>query len=217
MSTNKIILDHIDNIYIDQTFPIKNLHALNYTAEGIHALAHIVRQEEINFFIEEKGTPPDIMMMGLKNQNILMNHFNWFSISIINYVRLVGFIDIVNKNSFTREQIIETDNHRLIKNYCKEYIKNVIPEIYTYRNKLSAHYSLTDPFRDDNIATLESSVMNSIVYRDYHYEGGGLIWGAGEDLTEIKPWKLTQIYEDLCIRYWPSIRLPKLPNKEDII
>lgn len=217
-----IIIDHVDNITFNKdTFPIKNMHALDYTRQGLFELALLIRQKE-NIINNNVGHYITYMaaFMG-EDQNKLMNYFNWFSISLINYVRLVGFIDIVNQKEFTREDMIKKENHRIIKEHCKAYIKKVIPEVYTYRNKLSAHHSLTDPFQDDNIATLESSVLNSIVYNNPYLEAAGLKWNSKISpsdkeavTTEIKPWKLTKVYDDLTMRYFNDMKLPKLERSK---
>lgn len=226
MEKNKedIIIDHVDNITFNKdTFPIKNMHALDYTRQGLYDLAALIRKTE-NTINNNVGHYITYLaaFMG-KDQDKLMNYFNWFSISLINYVRLVGFIDIVNQKQFTREDMIKKENHRIIREHCKAYIKKVIPEVYTYRNKLSAHHSLTDPFQDDNIATLESSVLNSIVYNNPYLEAGGLKWNSKispsdeEVTTEIKPWSLTKVYDDLAIRYWNDMKIPKLERSKIIL
>lgn len=210
-----IIIDHIDNITFNKdTFPIGNMHALDYTRQGLYELALIVRKRE-NEINNRVGHYMGYVYALGEDSNKLMNYFNWFSISIINYVRLVGFIDIVNKKQYTREDMVIKENHKIIKKHCKEYIEKVIPEIYLYRNKLSAHHSLTDPYPSDNIATLESSVINTIAYNNPYLESG-LKWNSQLSLdtqkvaTEIKVWQLTKVYDELTMRYWNDMKLPKL-------
>jgi len=220
-NTEDIIIDHVDNITFNKnTFPISNMHALDYTRQGLYELALLIREREndINTSVGHYITYMAAMMGS--DQNKIMNYFNWFSISIINYVRLVGFIDIVNQKQFAREDIVKKENHRLIKKHCKNYIEKVIPEIYLYRNKLSAHHSLTDPLVNDNIATLESSVINTIVYNRPYLETAGLKWNSKlssdkkQVTTEIKPWKLTKVYDELTTRYWNDIKIPKLEESK---
>lgn len=203
------ILDHIDNIQLNDDFPIKNLHALNYHTEGIYYLAKTVRDYEINFYQLNKGST-SIQMIGLENQNILMNMFNWFSISLINYIRLVGFIDYVTKYKLDEKDIVKKEIKKEIKKYSNDYVKKIIPEIVQYRNKLSAHHSLFDPFHDDTLATLLSSSLNTIVYRSPYYEASMYIH-TSDNRADLKPWILTKTYEDLCARYWPEISLPDIP------
>ena len=116
-----IILDHVDNITFNiNSFPINNMHSLGYTKEGLFELALLVRQRE-NIINKNVGHYITYLAAGSlgKDQNKLMNYFNWFSISIINYTRLIGFIDIVNKKQYTREEIMIKTNHKIIKDHCK--------------------------------------------------------------------------------------------------
>ena len=211
MGKNVFVLDHIDNISIDDDFPIKNMHALRYLYIGIYDIAFSVRNEELKVF----NSYPDLILSGsIENWERLLNSFNWFSINLINYVRLIGFIDIVNKEGFTQRDL--TKERGDIKAHCKKYINKVIPDISIYRNKLSAHHALTDPYENDSIATLESSVLNSITYKKPYFETAGfsLIGKEETEACEIKPWFLTKVFEDLTNRYWPDAKLPEFPESK---
>jgi len=65
-------LDHIEDIKLLDDFPIKNLHALNYHADGLHHLAQSVRSEEIKMYQLNKGKLA-YQAVVLDNHNILMN------------------------------------------------------------------------------------------------------------------------------------------------
>jgi len=203
------VLDHIENIQLPDDFPIKNLHALNYHADGLYYLARTVREEEIKKFRLENGVVA-YQAIGMDNHSILMNMFNWFSISIINYIRLVGFIDYIVKNKLTEADIENSSTKSKIKEHSSAYVKKIIPDIVQYRNKLSAHHSLFDPWNEDNISTLVSSSMNTIVYRNPFFEAS-FFMNVGGNEPALKPWTLTKLYTDLCARYWPAIQLPEIP------
>ncbi len=213
MNKNKRILDYIDNIYIDDDFPIniKNMHSLYYLVDGIYDLANKVRKEELRVF----NSYPDIIFMGnIENWEKLMNDFNWFSINLINYVRLIGFIDIVNKKGFKRDDLVK--KRKQIKKHCKDYIENIIPEIYHYRNKLSAHHALSDPFPNDNIVTLEQSVINNMAYYKPFFKGAAFKLGKDDHSSTFDPWKLTQVFENLSSRYWPHLKLEPFPESRQL-
>lgn len=213
---NKTTLDFIENITIDDSFPIKNLHALNYLREGLYFLAISVRREEFDFFKETEGNCTINTYGGIKNHSLLMNMFNWFSIDIINYLRLIALVDFVNKNNINIEDI--NLNKRDIKSHCKEYVEKLIPEILIWRNKLSAHHSITDPKHDDsdNFATFQTSTMNNIIYRNPYYQAGGVKYYYDSEETAIIPWNLTEIYESLSSRFWPELKLEQFPKKDEI-
>lgn len=203
-----IVLDHIENIVLPENFPIKNLHALKYHSEGLYYLAKNIRDEEIRKY---KLGAPLYEAISMENHDILMNMFNWFSISIINFVRLVGFVDYVVKNQLTQNQLKEQKTKKSIKKYTNNYVKKIIPDIVLYRNKLSAHHSLIDPWENDNLATLFTSSMNTIVYRKPYFEASLFIQHS-DGKSNIKPWILTKLYEELCLRFWPTIHLEKIPT-----
>lgn len=208
------MLDHIDNISLSKDFPIKNLHALNYHADGLHYLAQSIRSEEIKIYQLNNGEL-GYQAVHMDNHNILMNMFNWFSLSLVNYVKLVGFIDYVTKNKLTEQDIKQGVQRREIREHSIAYAKKVIPEIVLYRNKLSAHHALSDARNDDNIMTLLSSSMNSIVYRNPYFEAS-FFWESDDIKPDLKPWVLTEIYEKLCIRYWPDVKLEEIPSSSII-
>ncbi len=216
MAGNKYILDHIENIYLNtNTFPITNIHALHYLRLGIIKIAHNVREEELRVF----NLYPDIILSGaIENWDHLMNEFNWFSINLVNYVRLIGFIDIVNKEGYNRDDLAGNNKEvrSKIKEHCKKYLIITIPDIYNYRNKISAHHALSDPFYNDNIATLESSVLNSITYRKPYFKGAGIsIHDNKENYTsDIEPWMLTKKFDNLVDRFFPGIQLPIFPESK---
>ncbi len=215
MKKNKedIIIDNIDNITFNKdTFPIKNMHALKYNLEGLYYLANTVRNLEIEKYRTD-GT--FLQMISLEHQDLLMNMFNWFSISVINYLRLVGFVDCVNKNAYTEDDLNQKHIKNKIKQYTNSYCKGIIPEIVEYRNKLSAHHSLFDPKKQDNIATLISSALNTIVYRQPYYEAS-MFMHTVDGNAKIEPWILTKTFDDLAPRFWPDLKLPEIPTGQTI-
>ncbi len=72
-----MILDHVDNVQLNEDFPVKNMHALKYNLEGIYYLAQNVRNLEIEKYQTDGSY---LHMIGLEYGDILMNMFNWFSV-----------------------------------------------------------------------------------------------------------------------------------------
>lgn len=212
-TTKDIIIDNINHITFNKdTFPIKNMHALKYNLEGLYYLANTIRNLEIEKYRID-GT--FIQMINLEHQGLLMNMFNWFSISVTNYLRLVGFVDCVNKNGYTQDDLNQNNIKKKIRKDSNYYCKDIIPEIVEYRNKLSAHHSLFDPRDKDNIATLISSALNTIVYRQPYYEASMFIHTVDEN-AKIEPWILTKTFDDLAPRFWPDLKLSKIPTGQII-
>ncbi len=114
----------------------------------------------------------------------------------------------MTQKGWTSLDVRQPQNHKPIKTHCTKYVKELVPEIYDWRNKVSAHFAITDPDRKDNLATLEYSIMNAISYSRPYFEAGGFIWTTGGEKSQLPKWALTQTYERLANRLWPDLSLP---------
>ena len=208
---NKIKLDHIDNIFLDiSNPPVSNLHALNFMPQGLFSLAATVKVEE-GKRIKRNGQAKTFEMFG-HIPPIIPCTFHWFSTSLVNYIRLIGLVELLNKENWKSEDISNPDNKQTIKNHCTDYVKKIIPDIYTWRNKVSGHFAATDPFSNDNLGTLEASVMNSIVYHTPHFKAGAAKWNTKGNTSQLPSWSITETYENLTDRYWPDSKLGYEPT-----
>ncbi len=203
---DNVILDHTDSIQLNiSNPPISNLHALNYLPSGLFNLAATVKVEEGKRVQRDRNAK--VLEVFGHIPFIIPCAFHWFSTSLTNFVRLIGLIDLMNKNKWKTEDLVKDKNRSDIKQGCSNYAKVVIPEIYTWRNKVSAHFSPTDPFKNDNLATLEESVMNSIAYHTPRFRVGYLKWHTQGDSSQLPQWSLTETYEKLSSRFWPKSRI----------
>ncbi|MHA2217495.1 MAG: hypothetical protein ACXACY_16280 [Candidatus Hodarchaeales archaeon] len=209
---NKITLDHIDNIFLDiSTPPISNLHALNFMPQGLFSLAATVKVEE-GKRVKRNGQDVKTFEMFGHIPPIIPCTFHWFSTSLVNYIRLIGLVDLLNNESWKSEDISNPENKQSIKSHCTNYVKKIIPDIYTWRNKVSAHFAATDPFSNDNLGTLEASVMNSIVYHTPYFKAGVAQWNTKGETSQLPKWSITETYENLSDRYWPESKLGYEPT-----
>jgi hypothetical protein len=112
---NKIIIDYIENIEVDlDNAPIDNLQALDYLQDGIFHLAGLVKTKEVRN-TKSSGVNESGYIPGKETQfywsntnsenNLLLNQFNWFVISCINYIRIVALVDIMMKNNWKTNDI----------------------------------------------------------------------------------------------------------------
>ena len=120
----------------------------------------------------------------LDNQpfGLLSCAFQWYAVSACNYAQLVGWL-------VTRDT-----------GAAKEYVRKVMPRLLDYRNKVAAHFAITDP-RRDNEADLVASVMTN------NYVRGRLCAAAltpvikndSQEITVSKDisWSLTLAHEHL--------------------
>lgn len=203
---NEIVIDHIDNIKLNLLNPpIKNLQALNFMRYGLFQLAELVRAEEGKRVRRDGNSVKTFEILGYIPL-IIPCAFHWFSTSLVNYIRLVGLVDLMNQQGWKTEDLKSPANKEAIKKHCSSYVQKVIPNVYMWRNKVSAHFAPTDPFSNDNLGTLEIAVMNAIAYHTPYYKAE-LQWTTQGETSQLLPWALTEIYEQLSDRYWQDSKL----------
>lgn len=211
-----ITLDSVSGIKMDTDSPgIANLHALSYLPIGIFNLANEVRRFEINMAmgIDFPIAKPDMLAGPVgPNFDIVACCFGWYSISITNYLRLVALVKLVEINQWKRADISDAKNFKTIKKFCSDYVRDVCPDIYIWRNKVAAHFAITDPFHDDNLGALEYSSMNQVVYMNPYYYVGASQWVTAAGESNFPKWALTETFEKLAPRLWPEAVLPKIPD-----
>jgi hypothetical protein len=209
---NVIKLDHINNIEVDlDKIPLGNPRALLYMPKGLYSLAYPIREKEIGMLKNKFG----IVFMGLgfyEDSDIMACQFHWFSTSLYNFVRLIALIDYMTKKSCYIKDLTTGEHRDNVNKYCSEYTKEVIPEIYVWRNKVAAHFAITGPRKEDNEATLEVSLMEQITYEKPYFKAGSLVLVKNGVESKVPSWSLTKVYEDICERYWPHVKLKPLTD-----
>jgi hypothetical protein len=204
----KLILDTVRGIEFDKSNPpLNNLHALGYLPKGIFTLANQIRKYEVGM---EDGTDFPISGVTLaygpsiSNIEMVACCFSWYSISLHNYLKLVGLVELVMQQRWSREDVANPENGKKIKLHCTNYVKDVIPEIHRWRNKIAAHFAITAPFPEDNQALLEFSAMNNIAYMSPYFYAGALQWGTKGGKTDLPKWSVTESIQTLTPRLWPQ-------------
>lgn len=203
----KICLDYVDNICFDEDNPpFRNYSAFYSLHSGIQKLASEIRELEIS---QNNDRAPifSLDITGDYRNDLLVCYFDWFSISITNYVRLVGLFDLMVKENWKSKDL--QTNEKDVRKYCSDYVQRIIPEIRLWRNKMSAHFAATDP-RNDNLGTIELTLFSFVTYVKPYYEVGGANWSTDGETSEFKRWSLTETYDNLTPRYWPMNKIPSL-------
>lgn len=209
MKHTPIILDHIDGITIDPTnAPFANYQALWSSCEGLKTLAFTVRDLERRYIASDPHAEHVGLHMFMQIPGFVPCAFNWFALTLVNYLRLVGLVQLMNRKGWKSPSLADPANRSEIKNHCTTYVKTVAPEVYAWRNKVAAHFAATDPFHDDNLGTLEQSVMSMVEFKYPYYHVGLGKWTSGNETSQLPTWALTRVYEDLRPRLWPEIQLP---------
>jgi len=134
--------------------------------------------------------------------------FYWFSTSLINYARLTGFLVERIQNNITDEDVSTFVEKSKIKDACTNYVKSIpeLEEVLKWRNKVSAHFAITDPNRVDNVATLEEIIRNPIGFSDFRFRTHIMIISKSTEKeiieSNLPTWSLTETFETLSNRFW---------------
>lgn len=185
--------------------------ALARLGEGLFWLHRTVRELERRARIDATSEDVKLAVAGgiLDRQplGLLSCTFQWYAVSACNYAQLVGWLATGDSES------------------AKQYVKRVMPRIVQYRNKVAAHFALTDP-RRDNEADLAASVMTQVVYAHGRLCAAALtpvVTAGNQEITASRDlsWSLTLAHERLLPRYWPgkppkAFQALKIPPKSTV-
>lgn len=213
MKSTPIVLDHMNDITLDPSDPpFNNYQAFAANYEGLKILAASVRELEIQYAASDPHAAHVVLHMTSQVPALVPCAFNWFSVTLVNYLRLVGLVQLMNANDWKSSALVDPSNRSVINKHCTSFVKAAVPEIYLWRNKVAAHFAATDPFRDDNLGTLEQSIMNPVTYHFPHYYVGVMQWNTAGETSQLPSWALTKVYEELSTRFWSEIKLKPVPG-----
>lgn len=206
-------IDNIDNIVAVDGVSTNEITTLQDMLAGLHSLYVAVKQ-----FEEKLSNKKIVIAMGENphfSENdiaLITNCFHWFGISITNYARLIGYLDGIHKKIYTKSDIEDANKYSQIKKHVDFYVSSIpeLDSVKKWRNKIAAHFAITDPRKSSDTASiLAYSVMSRAYYSAHRFRVGvGDIQishhDGGEDLNDHFPtWSVTEIFENLSPRYWP--------------
>ncbi len=196
------ILDYIDDIRVaGDPFkePANEYWALVCLQIGLESLfAHASKLEErVRKEIDPEGKVHAMVrgripgLNGLENA-LLTSMFHWYAVSACNYARLVGAI------------ARQLDDRRPTP---PEYIKNVMPEVLSFRDKIAAHFAWSTRNERDNDAERLSSVFPQLAWSGDALTVAGLTvhLRRGDKISDsgaIRHWSITKVHKQLRSRYW---------------
>ena len=192
-----MILDFIDKLELPDSEIEKHFDArmaLARLGEGLFWIHQEVAKIEMDLRNKASKENIQLALAGgiLENKpfGLLSCAFQWYAVSACNYAQLVGWLA-------TRDSVAS-----------KNYVKKVMPRLRNYRNKVAAHFAITDPFRD-NEADLAASVMTNIIFTHGRLCAAALTPVINNDGDEIKvsrdiSWSLTIAHERLARRFWAN-------------
>ena len=195
-----MIVDHLDQLKLsDDMLDTRGneLNSLRYLAEGLEFLNiqikriedKVVEQLPCNQVHLFYGNAPGFEWIPL---GLVACAFHWYAVSACNYARMVGWM----ANGGDSKE-------------ASKYVREVLPAVHRWRNKVAAHFARTDPREDDTPADLAMSVMFPVGFEDDAFYANPLTVGirvSGQTTTSRGDmrWSLTRTHSDLCHRYWPG-------------
>src|SRR4051794_31342179 len=133
--------------------------------------------------------------------------YHWFGTSLCNFARLVGFIKGLHEKQFSKTDLRDRAKFESIKKLIDAYVATIdeLKPVRVWRNKVFAHFAVTDPFKDDNVATLDMSVIFPVSF-DGRYVVGGMKMtrknSSGVHESQLPRWSITEVFETLEPRFW---------------
>lgn len=216
-----IALDSIERIEIGQNDHFNEIGTLRMLSVGLRKIYMMIKQRELAFEHRLGGIKMRVFVFGSpdgESQNSLDTtacFFHWFGGSVCNYARLVGFIRGLVKGDFSRADLGDESKIDTIKSSIGGYVTSVneMANVKTWRDKVFAHFAITDPRKDDNIATLDMSVIFPVTFEGRYFVGS-LAMMRGNAITSVTSqlprWSLTEVFESLVPRFWPGFPIPTI-------
>ena len=210
MSDERLTLDHEENITVAGELHHNNLNVLRSLGIGMFHLAVFTRRRELEE-LERHGKDNIVELLQVTDETLMLGCvFDWFSISLVSYMRSIQLMKLLEENNWELEHLQERAIQRQLREAYSSYIENVAPDVLQWRNKIAAHRAATDP-RSDNLSLLTYSTLPTVSYSSPYYVVGGYTISMGDGSTsDLEPWSLTEKYEELTPRFWPSQELPEL-------
>jgi hypothetical protein len=194
-----MILDSNENFELSPNEGEKHyeeLMALSRLGEGLDWIYRQIKVTEKKLCIEAQKDNIICEIVGPLTDSIpkglISSAFQWYAVSICNYVQLIGWI------------------HYGSKEKASEYEERVLPKLLRFRNKVAAHFALVNPKKEDNIADLRASINTQVIFAYGRFLAGSVSeLFEDENQNEIKitknlVWSLTDQHERLIPRYWKN-------------
>lgn len=219
----QVEIDGIAKLVIESSKHANELRTLQMLQHGLMSLATGIKRREMRYAEIAKtmrfscfGGTSDEEVADL---NLVACIFHWFGVSVCNYARLVGFIRGLETNQFARNDLKTPTAFKGISKSVKAYVESLpeLAQVLVWRNKVAGHFAITDPWQDDNIATLNMSVMFPVSLENGIYVVGGYTLTQGNatasHTSALPMWSVTQVFESLIPRFWPNVQFASDSNK----
>ena len=126
--------------------------------------------------------------------DLLTCMYHWYAISACQYVRTIGAI--AHRQDCTKE-------------LPHSYVKRIIPEVLSFRDKVAAHFAWFSKHSNDNEAERLASILPPVTYCNDEFQVGQSLFtlttkGKETSSSKLVPWNIGRIQDRLKERYWPN-------------
>lgn len=213
----KVTVDAIEPVEVDSEDSFNERRTIETLSVGLRKIANDLTSREVQ--LRRQTAERKIMTFGVdpdgsrENLHLSACLFHWFGVSVCNMARLVGFLRGLSTGDFTRSDLADSSKSRSVRESVDDYISRVteLSSVVVWRNKVGAHFAITDPRKDDNPATLDMSVVFPVTFYDTRYYVGQMVLTRGSQTgahtSALPSWSVTEVFESLIPRYWPSSTL----------
>jgi hypothetical protein len=211
-----VLIDGVERIEVSRTDFFNEIRTLRTLFVGLKMLYVPLKVREMEFARKTGGTVQVFQMGGHSDEEVefldfVACVFHWFGVSICNFSRLTGLIRGIHRGDFTRADLTDTTKFEAIRKSIDNYLSSVteLGHVRVWRNKVFAHFAITDPRKHDNLTTLDMSVIHPVTFNGKYVVGGLTIsrFGpSGSEKAALPEWSLTEVFEALEPRFWPGVK-----------
>jgi hypothetical protein len=208
-------IDTVTELEIQRENHFNEVRTLQTLYRGMTQLYAMVKRRELEFDRRCGANKMVMQSFGIDfdgsrdHLDTIACFFHWFGVSACNVARLVGFIHGLEKKLFTRADLAAKANFKTIKAEIDGYVDSVteLEKVQVWRNKVGAHFAITDPYKHDNIATLDMSVVFPVTFENRYIVGGLTMTktdSTASHTSQLPRWSLIEVFESLAPGYWPT-------------
>jgi len=217
-------VDAIENLVVDPTPYTNEVGTIQTLSAGLEHIATWLKRREM---VYERMTGGRLkyfsQCLDFDGTNTALPYiaciFHWFGGSACNLARLAGFIRGLAKALFTRAVLNDPANYDTVKKSVDTYAKGLpeLSNVLKWRNKVGAHFAITDPRKADNIATLNMSVLFPVAFENGRYVVISNVMtqsgSSGTFMSAIPRWSVTEVFEAMILCYWPGKKFVLPPDE----
>ena len=127
-----VVIDHIDNLTVSPEPQHNLLSVLQGLEMGMGHLAEFVRRREVEA-LERYEKDQEVFFDDFGNglELLLGSMFDWFSVSLVNYMHTVQLIPLMETKGWNLEDLRRKPAQRELRAACDRYAKELLRTYYS--------------------------------------------------------------------------------------